>query len=418
MSKAQALAQAQAAITISANFDTPIAQVSNRVLELDPRDADTCWQTIQGPDPSLPSGDGDRIGVMLDKSQWGGKTFDEVMAAQTEILPEGDFSQEDLGRFQLERGAVTNFDNGVLEITNGEANFALLRAYEVEAGIVGAEMFYVVIEAEDSDSGTQAVINLISFADVTWLPISAGFTGAGVYAFLGRVRTDNPPSHVDILLGVFTDTPGDSVRIKSVSIKTIPGNHAYQETVADRPLRTLSGGRWSIQMDGVNEYLRVTYVADIDIGGNDWQAFSAFKNDNAAFETMLGWGSNTSADNWRLFCASGFYPAVYTEADVGNNRQFTGTGLSGEISVPMVMGWEQDAGTHLKGYINGFSQTLGTLTLPTGSTRDLTIGADLGTYFFVGHIYGVVLFNNGLMSDADALGVQKQLAIWSDVRPL
>lgn len=96
-------------------YPNRLFQSGDILLWYDPSDLTTMFKDTAGTQPV--TADGDSVALMLDKGQWGGKTLEQVLAAQPEILANSTF---DAGVANWNNAATTiSADSGTLRTVGG-----------------------------------------------------------------------------------------------------------------------------------------------------------------------------------------------------------------------------------------------------------------------------------------------------------
>lgn len=187
---------------------------------------------------------GQPVGLALDKSRWGGKTFAQVMAGQPEI-------------WQHSAASVVG-----------------------ESQILG-ENTYRIFTSDTSNSyvANTAALTLGQFYEVTFNIDSIAVVGEGIrVADNGaRFNTTGPKRSIvqaeNTTAFIKRNGVACDYQISNVSFKEIPGNHASQSTSGARPLwQADSNGFPGLQFDGVDDFL---VTPSIDFSASDKMLVSA-----------------------------------------------------------------------------------------------------------------------------------------------
>ncbi len=249
---------------------------------LDPSDFSTLFQDSAGTTPVTAVGQ--PVGLALDKRLG--------LALGSEQVVNGTFTGGGTGWTNLDTApSVTTFTGGVATMVAapGLALALLRQSLTLPAGT------YEVSVRVASISGTPAAalaVGNTSFGDTTYTNFS--LDSAGVYT---RKVTITGPT-----LGLaFTasNVAGGTIVIDDVSVKLLPGNHAYQTTSASRPtLQQDSNGLYYLSFDGTDDGMA---TPSIDFTGTDKMTVWAGvrKNSDAASavvaELSASFGLNTSS---------------------------------------------------------------------------------------------------------------------------
>lgn len=183
---------------------------------------------------------------------------------------------------------------------------------------------------------------------------SGGVTAAGTYTYhFAATGTD------------FHVQPFGDVVIDNISVREIPGNHALQATAAARPiLRQDSNGKYYLDFDGVDDFLRATFTI-----AQPWDRVSALRQISWTGSDRIYDGGTataglvqqfTATPNIRLFSGAG---TVATGAlAIGANGVLTERhhGANGRVAVNNGAYVTGDTGTTAPGGITISADTAGT----------------------------------------------------------
>ena len=217
---------------------------------LDGSDNSVMWQDAAGTTPVTALGQ--PVGLILDKRLWGGKTYAQVMAEQPELLPNSfssatwvindGLSSISSGTLHLLSNSLTG--GAILSPANGSP-YNASKAHEVE------------LVVSDFVKGGVRVF--------TGSGYTSGFTSNGTFKF----KVVFPADQNIRVYGVTTD---NDLKVR-ISIKEIPGNHAYQTTSGSRPLwQEDANGARGLKPDGVDDFL---VTPSIDFSASDKMLVSA-----------------------------------------------------------------------------------------------------------------------------------------------
>lgn len=270
--------------------------------------------------------------------------------------------------FQLDLSQGAGFSGGTFtglgteEVTNGGFDTTSAWTTSAQCSIAGG-----VANIVSSDGSFQQVIQsksltggkfyLLTF-DVTRLTagrISFAFTGGGVN--LGNVAEAVGPVSVVFFVSTtatsslsFFRSGVTDASIDNVSIKEIPGNHAYQEVTAARPTLASSAGNVSLSFDGVDDWMEVT------TGG-------------LLGETWTHVGAWNSTPGLRLFATSQLFQGAPRQFN-SDLQWYNSAGsfesiASGDAGVTHVYSIEQLSTVSLRGRANGVA---GATIIPADDT--------------------------------------------------
>ena len=218
-------------------------------LWLDPSDLTTLFQDAAGTTPV--TADGQPVGLMLDKSKWGGKTLEQVLAGQPELIVNGRFD------------ADTSWTKGTgWTITGGVA----------VASAVALTEFLTQPKTIISGKSYQLTYTIVSWS-------GGGLSATFDSTVVGTIRSA-PGTYTEIIVAPISATTfGIRARfnpftgsIDNVSLKEVPGNHATQATVAkQRAYKTDGTLSWLLD-DGSDDALPVTFP---NLGANCTVAYAS-----------------------------------------------------------------------------------------------------------------------------------------------
>lgn len=332
----------------------------------DPSDAATCFQEPYG---LTPAGDGAVVGLMLDKSQG--------LLLGPELVTNGSFTTD------------TDWTKGVgWAITGGKA---VATAAQFPQGVVQTLAlvdggWYRVTFDVERTLGDISVGVGGGGGSIASPPLAA----SGSYAFYMRA---------DTVGGAFSDLyarcagAAFSGTIDNISCKRVYGNHLYQSTAAQKPLRTLSGGLWSLLWDGVDDGMVTSSFA----WGSDEASVVAGlrKLSDAAIGTPVEFSADIQTNNGAWVMTA---PATNGGASVGfyskgtTLRQPSGAGLAAPISL-VTTGLSKIGSDTIS--VRASRAVVATATADQGTGDYLTYPVYVGrrggtTRPFSGHIYGLI----------------------------
>lgn len=213
---------------------------------------DGLWQDAAGTTPVTALGQ--PIGLALDKSRWGGKSFAQVMAAQPELVsnPGGPFA--DTTGWTAQQGTATVV-SGKLRATRAGGTDG--RATTPITCVVGRP--YRVNVSGIAATATGAIVIANSTGSTAGAPLS--MTSDGAYTFIATQTTH----YVMVLASSGAD--GTYVECGAVSVREIPSIPARQTASGARPLWQEDAlGARGLQFDGVDDFL---VTPSIDFSASD-----------------------------------------------------------------------------------------------------------------------------------------------------
>jgi hypothetical protein len=175
---------------------------------------------------------GDPIGLMLDKSQMGGKTAAQFIADQPELVTNGNFSDGLTGwSDHSNAGGITSVVDGALHVQY-DTDIARIRQNDIfEEG-----NWYIL--TFDCSGATCSLYQGGS--------ISIGTCSLGKNIFIFKAEEFAGE------LSIRNFASGTTAIIDNISIKEVPGQHLTQATASQRPLYQVDG---TILTDGVDDRL-------------------------------------------------------------------------------------------------------------------------------------------------------------------
>ena len=180
----------------------------------DPSDLSTLWQDSAGTTPVTAAGQ--PVGLMLDKRLG-------LLVRGPELVVNGEFGEGTTGWLPAV-GAILSVVNGALRVTNGTATYGF--AYQSISTVPGA--MYQIRPFKTGGSPAQSLnYHLGSVAGSTSIIANADASKPLVFKAVGTSTVISIYGGGD-LVGNYTD-------YDNISIRELPGNHAFQPTASAKP---------------------------------------------------------------------------------------------------------------------------------------------------------------------------------------
>lgn len=329
----------------------------------DPSDLTTLFQDVTGTDPVTTAGQ--TVALMLDKSQ--GLTLGPDVVGPTWTIA------ADAGWSQVGSDLVS---------VNG-ANFS---AYQPILTL--GKTYEVQYEVYDYVSGTVSVRTGAS-------GVTVNYTANGVYTVRG-VATDT-----SLYFMGFVTFNG---KVRNISVRELPGNHATQATAASRPTYQVSGGLGYLSFDGTDDGM---VTPTITPGVDKAQVFAGVRKlSDAARGTVIEHSASIAANNGGLhLTAPNAASATFAFESKGTTlTDAVDTGLAAPTTC-VLAGLGDISGDSATLRIDGVQEAQNTGDQGTGNylAYPMYIGRRAGTGLpFNGHIYGLVT-RFGANLDADVI---------------
>ena len=236
----------------------------------DPNDLTTMFQDAAGTVPV--TGEGQPVGLMLDKSKG--------LVLGSERAVNGDFSNGSANWNVSGADAthIVTFADGKVRYQSDTISPVL--ALNQGGAVVTGKWYEVTINCSSYVSGS--------------LKIDAGNGAQVVVSGLGTFKTKILASTNALVL--VRNSPNVDLTIDSISVKELPGNHAYQSTSSMRPLlqRNSTTGAYYLAFDGSDDFL---VTNNIDFTATDKVSLFAGVRNLSGVAGMICELSNTIASN-------------------------------------------------------------------------------------------------------------------------
>ena len=387
----------------SATFNTIIKSLfanSEQGFAYDSNDLTTLYQDAAGTIPVTTAGQ--PVGLMLDKSKGlvlgvEKSSYASGFSSLTGIIPVG--VSNSLIDGALVATSISTDGNDRTEIPI--ANLVVGRLYTVEVVVKGNQVNNQVIY--NWTVGSVPVIDIKS-TDYTKYKFSFIATAAS-----GVAR---------VYAGASVGDAGGVIQVKSLSIKELEGNHAFQSVSASRPIlqRNATTGAYYLAFDGVDDFLQTN---NIDFTATDKVSLFAGVAkllDRAQIIVELSSNTNTNSGSFYLVAGSDYGGIGYTSTARGSSNVFADTTARNFTYVApdvAVLSVKHDISGDLSSMRrNGVIGIKGLGDKGTGNYGNypLYIGRrGLATLPFNGHIYGLIGIGR-LTTDSETITLEKYIA--------
>lgn len=194
-------------------------QSGDILLWYDPSDLSTMFTNTTG--TTQVSADGDSVALMLDKGQWGGKTLEQVLAAQPEMVTNGGFDSDITGWSASSAGGNISWSSGKILVERVSAG---VTAYAAVACTIGN--YYRVTYTFNSVVSASPRVGVTNSTGA----IGSGETTPGTHTFMFVATATTMYIHLGLNSG-----NGTSATYDNISVKLIPGYHRTQATGTSMP---------------------------------------------------------------------------------------------------------------------------------------------------------------------------------------
>ena len=336
----------------------------------DPSDFSTMFQDAAGTTPVTAVEQ--PVGLMLDKSKG--------LVLGSELLPNGDFATSS--------GWIAT--NGVT-IANGEAVFSSVSSasslYASANLATTPGVWYQLQFTIKSRNAGSIGLRLASAGGTT----PRSYSDPGTYVYRIAVGTASPSNNF-----VVFDATGFSGVVDDVSVKAIPGNHAYNPSgnSANFPVLQQDGtGRYYLSFNGVNQWLQTNSI-DFTYGDKMFVAAGVRKLSDAAAGIFTELSANINTNNGAFYIAIPPTAGTFEFSSKGTTPVVVSrSGFAVPISA--VVSLSSDiAAPKFDAKVNTIASATSTTTQGTGNYGNypLYIGARAGSsLWFNGRLYGLVV---------------------------
>ena len=193
---------------------------------------------------------GDPVGMMLDTSQFGGKTAEDYLAGATELVTNGTFDT-DVSGFTAANATAT-YVSGAMRVENTAANGSVYQSF---ATVVG-NYYLVVCDVSGDITGRVTKSDTSAMFGSNWVNLHHQVSSGESLVFQATATTSY------IHCGISSGSTGLQSNFDNLSVKEIPGYTAVAPSDAARP--TLASYNSPISS---REVLTTTYGRNITDGG-------------------------------------------------------------------------------------------------------------------------------------------------------
>lgn len=303
----------------------------------------------------------DPVGRALDDHSWGGASLAAIIAAATEMVTNGAFSDGTTTGWTASNGTLSAV-NGALRLTNTAGGVASARQ-QAFTTVVGSTYRATLNFKTDGQTGN-SFLNIGTSAGGSDIAQLSMGSVVGVYSlyFVATATT----THLSFSQSS-SALAGEFSEFDEVSCKLVPGNHALQATAANRPLWKANAGKPYLLFDGTNDALVTGLVPNATAG---WTSAVAF---NLTTASTIALGGGTTSGNKRATIGvngSGLLTIGWGTAVA----QSPGADIRNANTVVVVTGDLAARSIYLNG-VNVTSSFVASAGGPDGTGGEMTIGA-------------------------------------------
>jgi len=216
--------------------------------------------------------DSDTVGGALDDHDWGASSYAAILAAATELFPDGGMTDASTGwTYSNATGSIVG---GALRLTSTAVGVAARTGYKTLTGLTIGRAYRVAVTVVGvggtAGASSSVIIQALTTAGAG-VQNSETATGAGTRSL---VFVATATSHRIQMR--FDNSSGDATtyaEFDDVTVKAVSGNHVLQATGTQKPLWRSNGGKPYLQPDGTDDQLTspftpgpaVTYAIAVQI---------------------------------------------------------------------------------------------------------------------------------------------------------
>jgi hypothetical protein len=284
-------------VTPEITFDELVASLisaGETVAFYDPNDLTSVYTARTGGANAVADGP---VGLMLDKSQMGGLTAAEFIAAQPELVTNGTFDT-DVGGWSTSASVfVSSGSEGLLTCSSDPAGYA----YQ-SMTLTSGKAYKLTFDVTQSDTSFWAVLVGVGFNTSRTTLVSSAVNGTGTYSAI--FIHDGSKN----ILTLQVNGNASTITIDNISIKELPGYHATAPSDAARPILRDVSSTYALDFDNVDDAMSWTTPAITD---GTWIALT--RNGSYAASAAYSAGTYTMPTRFQPFdlCA-----ILWTSADL------------------------------------------------------------------------------------------------------
>lgn len=199
--------------------------------------------------------DGNALGFIPDRAQWGEDSLTELLAGQPELVSNGGFDTNTTG-WTLS-GTALSVVSGKLRLTNSGASGFGFQTFTVP----NANSYHRIAgEAQRLSGSGAAGIRLYNGPSLTnsWLNLA---TSSGLLVSDSGIAPPFGDNSAVIAAALLTAANGDTADFDNISVKEIPGYHGVQSTAGSRLALDITTGRYTAQGDGTADNALTAFLA-------------------------------------------------------------------------------------------------------------------------------------------------------------
>lgn len=372
---------------------------------LDPADLSTLYQDSAGTTPV--TADNQPVGLMLDKSR--------SLALGPELITDGD---NEAALFSTSPATIatngtiarsTDLGGTACKFTGtGTTGAAYIKPFGAN-GMTAGKSYKITLRLYIPTAWVGSGIRLIDTNDASWS--TAFYTTRDSWLTITAIR---PAKAVAWTLGIGSniseDHNGQSFYVDDLSVKELPGNHAYQNTATAKPvLKKNVNGRLFLEFDGIDDFL-VTPAIDFSATDSVTACVGIRKLSDALAGVVLEFGTS--------FDTPGSFGIIAPPSNGSANVRYRQTGsilittdataLAAPVSV-VATGYGKISAPSASIRANGIWKSTNTNNQGTGNMGNLPlyIGRRAGVSSpFKGYFYGALIV--GKLCTAQQMGIMEK----------